>query len=61
MARKNLAKYLFDEKNGKTYLEYICSVSEKSYFELFGPALHTEVHIFQTRRSLFFAQNFANI
>ena len=42
LASKNLAKYLFDEKNGKTYLEDICFMDwQKCYCELFFSARPT--------------------
>ena len=61
VARKNLAKYLFDEKDGNKYLEDICSMNGwsdinaiLSFFSRHKQtALHTKFHICQTPRSRF--------
>ena len=69
MARKNLANYPFDEKDGNKYLKDICSMngwSDKnailSFFSWHNlTALHTTFHICENPRSLFFAINLGNV
>ena len=69
VASKNLAKYPFDEKYGKKYLEDICSIKgwsdKKAILNFLSwhhlTALHTKFHICQTPRRVFFVNNFAII
>ena len=61
MASKNFAKYLFDDTDGKRYLEDICSMkgwSDKNAILNFFSrhdlsALHTKFHTCQTSLSRF--------
>ena len=61
VARKKLAKYPFDEKDGKKYLKDICSMNgwtdKNAILSFFSwhnlTSLHTKFHICQTPRSPF--------
>ena len=63
MARKTLAKYLFDEKMVKKNIWKMFAQCLKSYFELFSPkncSSHQSSHLSDPPFT-FFAQTFANI